>query len=69
MPIAAIPPFTAIQASLKSHKSGLSIGVLDLTLLLTEYCSLDISFTLIHFFVASFATVELVSLGNIHLLF
>ena len=51
-------PFMKICVSLESHKSDLSIGVLNLPFLLTEYCPYDKSFTSIHFLVTNFNTVE-----------
>ena len=56
-----VAPFTTLYASLYSHKSDLSIGGLKLIFLLTEYCPFDKSFTLIHFLVINFDTVELIN--------
>ena len=38
-------PFTTIYSLIQSHKSDLNIEVLNLTFFLTEYWSLDKSFT------------------------
>ena len=54
----SVVPFTAICASLQSHKPDRNIEVLNLKFLLTEYYSLDKSFTLVHFFVTNFDTDE-----------
>ena len=50
--------FTTICASLKSHKSCLSMGVLNLIFFLIEYWPRDESFTSVYFLVTNTGTVE-----------
>ena len=57
--------FLQQYASLLSHKSGLSIGVLNLIFFLAEYGLPDKSFTFIHFHTTSFDITELFNNLNI----
>ena len=66
VPSTVIVSFTTIYASVSSHKSYCSIGVLNLILFLTEYCPFDKSFTSTHFLVTQFGTNEFFS--NIYIL-